>query len=61
MVKCILFLTEPKHWTVNSCLCLLHFSGAFSLLCFTAGCILREVPTAGEHTERDTGRAKNEH
>ena len=57
----ILFLIEPKHWTVNSFLCLLCFTGAFSLLCFTDACIFREVPTVGERTERDTGRAKNVH
>ena len=49
------------HWTVNSCLCLLCFTAAFSMLCFTAACIFREVPTAGEHSERDTGRDKNVH
>ena len=61
---CIFFLIEPKPWTVNSCLCLLYllcFTGAFTLLCFTAACIFREVPTVGECKERGTGRAKNVH
>ena len=41
-----------KHWTLNSCLC---------LLCYTGACIFREVHTVDERTERDTGRAKNVH